>query len=167
MRRLGPVIAVVSTAAADPGAAAQQRRKALLRACHKAARDLGWDEEARRDAQAAFAGKESLKDFTAEELAAWAWELKRRGARIWVPEPPAGERRWEMISPAQMAEIERLAYALDLPGGPDGQAMRKFCEHTARVSHPRLLSRAKARDVISGLRRWLRHRERDGGRDHG
>lgn len=158
MRSIRHVVRVVSATGRGPEAAARERRLALLRACHQAARQLGWDEETRRDAQAAWAGKQSLAEFTDDELIGWAWRLKRLGANIWVPEPAERDRRWEMITTAQMAEIERLAHAMGW-GGPDTPEMRRFCQRTTGFSHPRLLTRAKATDVITGLRRWLRQRE--------
>lgn len=129
------------------------RRRALLGLAHKAAIDLGMDEQTRRMAQAAFAGHESLRDFSDEQLVAWCWELKRRGADIGIPAPaPLGGSGFGRPTPAQWATIERLVASLGL--SDDG--FRAFVKRTAGVDLPRFMTRADASKVITGLERWAR-----------
>lgn len=141
---------------AAPDAAA--RRRLLLGLAHKAAKQLGMDEETRRAAQAAFSGKASLKDFSDQELIAWCWELKRRGADIGIPgPPPKGGAGWDRPTPAQWATIERLAAALALTDA----GLAGFVKRTTGLDDPRFLDRRGASDVISGLTRWARSRGAD------
>lgn len=134
------------------------RRRQLLGLAHKAAAQLGMEEETRRAAQQAFAGKASLKDFTDAQLVAWCWELKRRGADIGVPAPPPkGGAGWERPTPAQWASIERLAAALGLSEG----ALAAFVQRTTGLSDPRFLTRRAATQVITGLDKWARGRGAD------
>lgn len=138
----------------DPSA----RRRVLLGLAHKAAAQLGMDEETRRAAQAAFAGKASLKDFSDRELVAWCWELKRRGADIGIPgPPPKGGLSWDRPTPAQWAMIERLAAALGLTDA----GLAGFVRRTTGLDDPRFMTRKDATDVITGLERWARSRGAD------
>src|SRR5690606_21646388 len=140
-----------------------KRRRVLLALAHKAAAQLGMDEEARRAAQAAFAGHASLRDFTDQQLLAWCWELKRRGADIGIPGPaPRGGQGWTRPTPWQWAEIERLALALGWDGLEDGRLLA-FVRRTAQVDGVRFLTRRQATGVITGLRRWVAQRERSAG----
>lgn len=134
-----------------------RRRRVLLGLAHLAAARLGLDEAARRAAQAAWCGKESLRDFTDAELVAWLWELKRRGAEIGIPAPPApGGEGLDRPSDRQRLEIERLAAALGL----DERGFSRFLRRSAGVDAPRFLDRRGASAAISGLRRWLAQRQR-------
>lgn len=139
------------------------RRRLLLGLAHKAAAQLGMDEETRRAAQKAFAGKASLRDYTDAELVAWCWELKRRGADIGIPGPPpkAGLGWWRPTE-AQWAEIERLSLAMGWSGLDDG-ALRGFVRRTCGVDDARFITRSQATAIISGLRRWLAQRQRHAG----
>lgn len=74
------VTAVVKPASSDAAEKKRQRRRTLLGVAHKGALQLGMDDDARRAAQEAFAGHPSLRDFSDQQLIAWCWELKRRGA---------------------------------------------------------------------------------------
>lgn len=140
-----------------------KRRRVLLALAHKAAAQLGMDEETRRAAQAAFAGHESLRDFTDQQLLAWCWELKRRGADIGIPAPPPrGGAGWGRPTEQQLAEIERLALAMGWSGLDDG-ALRGFVRRTCEVEDVRFITRGQATAVISGLRRWLAQRQRHAG----
>jgi hypothetical protein len=135
-----------------------ERRRALLGLAHKGAAQLGMDEETRRAAQRAFAGVESLKDFTDAQLVVWCWELKRRGADIGIPgPPPRGGTGWERPTEAQWATIERLAAALGLTEAGLAGFVRRSC----RVDDPRFLTRRQATEVITGLTRWARSRGAD------
>lgn len=141
---------------ARPDAAA--RRRVLLGIAHRAASLLGMDEDARRAAQAAFAGKASLRDFTDPELVAWCWELKRRGADIGIPAPPPkGGLAWDRPTPAQWATIERLSAALGLTDA----GLAGFVRRTTGLDDPRFLTRRGATEVITGLERWARSRGAD------
>lgn len=139
------------------------RRRLLLGLAHKAAAQLGMDEETRRAAQAAFAGHESLRDFSDRQLLAWCWELKRRGAEIGIPAPPPkGGAGWGRPTPAQLVELERLAIAIGWDGLDDAR-LRGFVRRTCEIDDLRFASKAQMSDLISGLRRWLRQRERRDG----
>lgn len=142
---------------------AKTRRRALLGVAHKAAAQLGMDEETRRAAQMAFCGKASLRDFTDAQLIAWCWELKRRGADIGIPAPPPrGGGGWGRPTDTQWAEIERLALRMGWSGLDDG-ALRSFVRRTCEVEDVRFITRGQATAVISGLRRWVAQRERSAG----
>lgn len=141
-----------------PLPATPDRRRLLLGLAHKAAAMLGMDEDTRRAAQAAFAGRESLKDFSDQQLVAWCWELKRRGADIGIPAPPPkGGLSWDRPTPAQWATIERLAAALDLTPS----ALAVFVKRTTGLDDPRFLTRRGATEVITGLEKWARSRGAD------
>jgi len=143
---------------------ANARRRLLLGLAHKAAAQLGMDEDARRAAQMAYAGKASLRDFTDSQLIGWCWELKRRGADIGIPgPPPRGGMGWERPTEAQWAEIERLTLAMGWSGLEDG-ALRGFVRRTCEVEDARFITRGQATALISGLRRWLAQRQRHAGR---
>lgn len=131
------------------------RRRVLLGLAHKAAAQLGMDEETRRAAQRAFCGHESLKDFSDRQLVAWCYELKRRGADIGIPAPPPkGGAGWYRPTAAQWATIERLAAAI----GIDEAALAAFVRRTTGLDDPRFMTRRDASDVISGLTRWAKGR---------
>ena|GEM_PF-2153573 len=135
-----------------------ERRRLLLGLAHKAAAQLGMDEETRRAAQMAFAGKASLKDYTDSQLVGWCWELKRRGADIGIPgPPPRGGMGWERPTEAQWATIERLATQL----GMTDAGLTGFVRRTCGVDDPRFLSRRMATEVITGLTRWAKSRGAD------
>jgi len=135
-----------------------KRRRTLLGLAHKAAAQLGLDEETRRAAQMAFAGKASLKDYTDSQLVGWCWELKRRGADIGIPgPPPRGGAGWERPTDAQWAAIERLAAQL----GMSEAGLAGFVRRTRGVDDPRFLTRRGATEVISGLTRWAKQRQGD------
>ena len=122
------------------------------------------DEQTRRAAQMAYAGKASLRDFTDPQLVSWCWELKRRGADIGIPgPPPRGGMGWERPTEAQWAEIERLTLAMGWSGLEDG-ALRGFVRRTCEVEDARFITRGQATALISGLRRWLAQRQRHAGR---
>lgn len=141
----------------------RERRRVLLGLAHRAAAQLGMDEDTRRAAQAAFAGKVSLRDYTDAQLLAWCWELKRRGADIGIPAPPPkGGTGWGRPTEAQLAEIERLALAMGWAGLDDG-ALRGFIRRTCAADDVRFVTRGQATAVISGLRRWLAQRQRHAG----
>ena len=142
---------------------AKTRRRVLLGVAHKAAAQLGMDEETRRAAQMAFAGKASLRDFSDAQLVGWCWELKRQGADIGIPAPPPrGGAGWGRPTEQQLAEIERLALAMGWSGLDDG-ALRGFVRRTCEVEDVRFITRGQATAVISGLRRWLAQRQRHAG----
>lgn len=134
------------------------RRRLLLGLAHKAAAQLGMDDETRRAAQMAFAGKASLKDFSDQQLIGWCWELKRRGAQIGIPAPPPrGGTGWERPTDAQWATIERLAASL----GMTDAALAGFVQRTTGLDDPRFLTRRGATEVITGLTRWAKSRGAD------
>ncbi|MDD3553239.1 MAG: DUF1018 domain-containing protein [Deltaproteobacteria bacterium] len=130
-------------------------RKTLLGLAHKAAKQLGWDEDLRREAQLAFNGKPSLKDYTDAELLAWLWRLKEWGADIGIPlqcSVPAQVTR-DRPTRAQIATIERLAASLGL----SEQALTIFVRRTTGgVGAVQWLDRRGASAVITGLERWAR-----------
>lgn len=135
-----------------------KHRRVLLGLAHKAASQLGMDEETRRAAQAAFAGRESLRDFSDAQLVAWCWELKRRGADIGIPAPPPmGGLAWDRPTPAQWATVERLAGALELTPA----ALAAFVKRTTGLDDPRFMTRRDASAVITGLEKWARGRGAD------
>jgi len=139
---------------------APERRRLLLGLAHRAAAQLGMDEDTRRAAQMAYAGKASLRDFTDGQLIGWCWELKRRGADIGIPgPPPKGGVGWERPTAAQWAEIERLMAQLGLTEA----GLTGFVRRTCGVDDPRFLTRRGATEVISGLRRWQAQRQRHAG----
>lgn len=134
------------------------RRRLLLGLAHKAAAQLGMDDETRRAAQMAFAGRSSLKDFSDQQLIGWCYELKRRGADIGIPAPPPrGGGGWERPTDAQWATIERLAASLGLTDG----ALAGFVRRTCGVDDPRFLTRRGATEVITGLGKWAKSRGAD------
>jgi hypothetical protein len=141
----------------------RERRRQLLGLAHKAALQLGMDEETRRAAQMAFCGKASLRDYTDSQLIAWCWELKRRGADIGIPAPPPrGAQGWGRPTEAQLAEVERLALRMGWSGLDDG-ALRGFIRRTCGADDVRFITRGQATAVINGLRRWLAQRQRHAG----
>lgn len=143
---------------------AAARRRVLLGLAHKAALQLGMDEDTRRAAQMSFAGHASLRDFTYAQLVAWCWELKRRGADIGVPAPPPrGGTGWGRPTQRQLAEIERLCLAMGWDGLDDG-ALRAFVRRTCGADDVRFATRRDATEIILGLRRWLAQRQRHAGR---
>lgn len=129
------------------------RRRLLLGLAHKAAAQLGMDDETRRAAQMAFAGQASLKDFTDQQLIGWCWELKRRGAQIGIPAPPPkGGTGWGRPTDAQWATIERLSASL----GMTDAALAGFVRRTCGVDDQRFLTRRGATEVITGLTKWAK-----------
>lgn len=144
-----------NTPAADK---ARERRRLLLGLAHKAAAQLGMDEDTRRAAQAAFAGRASLAEFSDRELLLWCWELKRRGADIGIPgPPPKGGTGWGRPTDAQLATIERLAASI----GIDDAALAGFVRRTTGMDDPRWLTQRSASRVITGLERWAKSRGAD------
>ncbi|MEO1766769.1 regulatory protein GemA [Thiobacter aerophilum] len=144
---------------------AKTRRRVLLGLAHKAAAQLGMDEDTRRAAQMAFCGKASLADYSDSQLIGWCWELKRRGAEIGIPAPPPkGGSGWGRPTEAQLAEIERLALRIGWSGLDDG-ALRGFVRRTCAADDVRFITRGQATAVISGLRRWLAQRQRHAGQE--
>lgn len=132
-----------------------ERRRLLLGLAHKAAAQLGMDEETRRAAQRAWAGHDSLKDFSDRDLLAWCWELKRRGADIGIPGPaPRGGQGWDRPTASQLAEIERLSALLGL----SESAMQTWLRRSVFVDDARFLTRQKASQAITGLRRWAKEK---------
>lgn len=128
------------------------RRKILLGLAHHAAKQLGWDDDLRREAQRAYNGKESLKDYTDAELVAWCWQLKAWGADIGIPlrsNIPQVVTR-DRATRAQMATIERLAVQLGLTD----QALTAFVRRTTGIGSLYWLDRSGATAVITGLERW-------------
>lgn len=127
-------------------------RKKMFGLAHMAAKQLGWDEDMRREAQQAYNGKPSLKDYTDTELLAWLWQLKEWGADIGIPlkrSVPAQVTR-DRPTPAQLATIERLAASLGL----SDQALAVFVRRTTGISSVQWLDRRGASAVITGLGRW-------------
>lgn len=136
----------------------RQRRRTLLGVAHKGALQLGMDEDARRAAQEAFSGHQSLRDFSDQQLIAWCWELKRRGADIGIPAPPPrGGSGWQRPTAAQAATIEHLCAALNLSEG----ALQAFVQRTTGVADARFMTKRMASEVITGLTRWARSRGAD------
>ncbi|MEW5885533.1 MAG: phage protein GemA/Gp16 family protein [Pseudomonadota bacterium] len=146
--------------ASAPRSEPRDRRRLLLGLAHKAALQLGMDEETRRAAQMAFAGKASLRDYSDGQLIGWCWELKRRGAQIGIPAPPPKSGTgWMRPTPQQVAEVERLALAMGWFGGLDDEALRGFVRRTCAVDDVRFVTRLQATALIAGLRRWLTQRQ--------
>lgn len=61
------------------------RRKTLLGLAHMGAKQLGMDDETRREAQVAHVGVASCAKMSDAQLLGWCWELKRLGAKIGIP----------------------------------------------------------------------------------
>lgn len=135
-----------------------ERRRLLLGLAHKGAAQLGLDEDTRRAAQAAFAGRESLKDFDDRQLIAWCYELQRRGADIGIPAPPPkGGSGWGRPTDAQWATIERFKALI----GMTDAGLAGFVKRTTGLDDPRFLTRRGATQVITGLERWAKSRGAD------
>ncbi|MDY0348746.1 MAG: DUF1018 domain-containing protein [Tenuifilaceae bacterium] len=137
-----------------------QRRRTLLHIAHKAATQLGWDEETRRDIQKTHTGHASCRDMSDTELAEWCWMLKDMGADIYVPNPaPRGGQDLTKPTTQQLAQIERLAFERGWKDGLDDGRLRGFVKHTAGVEDVRFASRKQATNIISGMRRWKQQGE--------
>lgn len=144
-------------------AARTDARRVLMGLAHKAAAQLGMDDETRRAVQQAVTGKASCKDMSEAELRRLLWHYKAKGADIGIPGPaPRGGQGWTRPTPWQWVEIERLALRMGWSGLDDG-ALRGFVRRTCDVADVRFLTRAQATAVISGLRRWVAQRERSAG----
>lgn len=144
-------------------AARTDARRVLMGLAHKAAAQLGMDDETRRAVQQAVTGKASCKDMSEAELRRLLWHYKAKGVDIGIPGPaPRGGQGWTRPTPWQWAEIERLALALGWDGLEDGRLLA-FVRRTAQVDGVRFLTRRQATGVITGLRRWVAQRERSAG----
>lgn len=130
------------------------RRRVLMGLAHKGATLLGLDDETRRAAQLNHTGIASCRDMSDGQLLDWCWELKRRGAEIGIPGPAPRAVALDRPTVPQLVELERLALAFGWMAGLEDRRLLGFVRHTAKVDHPRFLTRAQATDVISGLRRW-------------
>jgi hypothetical protein len=130
------------------------QRKTLLGLAHKAAKQLAWDEDFRREQQQAITGKYSCKDMSDAQLRRWLYHLKKLGANIFVPSPDTTGGDADRPTANQLAEIEKLSAEKGFNAGLDDPGLIKFIHHTARVSHPRFLTRKQASQVITGLRNW-------------
>lgn len=142
------------TAAPTPA----DRRRVLMGLAHKGAKLLGLDDDTRRAAQANHTGVSSCRDMSDGQLLAWCWELKHRGAKIGIPGPAPRAVAMDRPSVPQLAEIERLAGLFGWTDGLDDRRLLGFVQHTAKVDHPRFMTRAQATAVISGLMRWQKGR---------
>jgi len=131
-------------------------RRVLTGLAVMASKQLGWDDDMRRQMQRDKTGNESLRDMTDNELLDWCWHLKRMGAEIGIPHPPRkGGKRWDRPSTRQLGEIEQLALQMGWTDGLDDERLTKFIQHTATVDNVRFLMQWQATHVITGLRRWL------------
>lgn len=130
-------------------------RRALIGLAHKAAVLAGLSEDDRRALQQAKIGKASCAAMTDTELRRLLWHYKNVGVQIGVPNPKGkGGEGWQRPSPAQWAQIERLALDFGWTDGLDDGRLATFVARTAGVDALRFLSREGATKVISGLMRW-------------
>lgn len=130
-------------------------RETLMGLVHKAAVQLGLDEDIRRAMQQTITGKPSCRDMTENQLKQVAWHLKRLGADIGIPgQPLRGGNRWDRPTRPQLTEIERLALRFGWEQGLDDPSLLAFIQRTAKVDAVRFLTKRQASDVITGLRRW-------------
>lgn len=138
---------------------AAKNRHILLGLVHKAALQLGWDDDWRAAQQLAQCGHASCRDMSDAQLLAWCWKLKKLGAQIGIPSPakinalPHGPTR------SQLGEIQRLALTLGWQKGLDAPELAEFIRHTCKIDHPRWLSKDQASLTIIGLCRWLKQKE--------
>lgn len=134
-----------------------KQRKKLLAMAHMAPHQLGLSEDERRTVQREIGGSESCRHMSNASIRRLLWHYKRLGADIFVPGPCAEELKGRPTR-AQMREIERLAFAMGWEGGLDDPALRGFVKRTARVEHPKFMTRRQATHVITGLGKWLEGR---------
>jgi hypothetical protein len=128
------------------------RRRTLLHIAHKAADQLGWDDDMRRSIQETHTGHSSCRDMSDAQLARWCWKLKEMGADIYVPAPaPRGSQDLTKPTTRQLAQIERLAFERGWEDGLDDKMLRGFIKHTAKVDDIRFASRKKASFLITAL----------------
>jgi hypothetical protein len=128
------------------------RRRTLLHIAHKAADQLGWDDDMRRSIQETHTGHSSCRDMSDAQLTRWCWKLKDMGADIYVPDPaPRGGQDLTKPTTRQLAQIERLAFERGWEGGLDDKMLRGFIKHTAKVDDIRFANRKKASFVITAL----------------
>lgn len=139
---------------------ARDRRATLIAQAHLAARKAGLDDEERRALQHGVTGMASCQEMSVRQLVMLLDHYARLGVgvRASAPEAPAefagGPTRW------QLATIERLAWDQGWDGGLDDPALIRFVRRSAKVGHPRWLTRRMASAVITGLRRWQGQRAR-------
>jgi hypothetical protein len=122
----------------SPTPQAGERRRHIAR-FHAVARERRMDEAERRAFLKRRTGKTSCKELTDEELVDLVAWLK----------PTA--RQW--------SELSRLCRAMDF-GGFEDPRFRAFVTHTTKVADPAHLTRLAAQDLILGMRKWVKHRQR-------
>jgi phage gp16-like protein len=137
-----------------------ERRARLIAQAHMAARQAGLNDEERRAVQHGVTGLASCQEMSVRQLVMLLDHYARLGVgvRASAPEAPGefgvGPTRW------QLATIERLAWDQGWEGGLEDPALIRFVRRTAKVGHPRWLTRRMASAVITGLRRWHGQRAR-------
>jgi phage gp16-like protein len=99
---------------AAPAMAAGGRRNPMLAKVHLAAKELGLDEDARRDVLERVTGRRSAKDCTDLQLDAVLTEFRRLG---WKPQPRKGP------APARMGTAPILPRAADSPMARKARAL--------------------------------------------
>jgi hypothetical protein len=142
--------------------AKQPARANLLATYHAGAKTLYRDEHGRPDEdlrRAALArmtaangrpGKRSARDCTDAELRRVIAELRAAGAYDGQHRGGTGPDR---PTPEQWAAMAGLSRRRGWNGLDDAR-LQEFCEHTTGISSTRMLTRAQASAVITGLRRW-------------
>lgn len=138
------------------------RQRLIFAAC----RELGLDEETRRDLQLAATGKASMTEMSAADLKKVEAALKARG---WKPTAPKAGRKWR---PAETrADLRliwvlwgRLAAAGHVKG--DQAALHRFInsdrwwrKYGPAETHLKFLPQKRAADVIEALKDYCRRNQ--------
>lgn len=127
---------------------------------HMGAARLGYADEADyRGWLLELIGRCSLKECNDAELASIATTLRACGAleNPRIAPVQGGKGNGERPSRAQWARADSLCRQLGL-SGCDDPGFAAFVQRTARLDHPRFLTKATMSKVLTGLERWLKQR---------
>jgi hypothetical protein len=158
-----------SPKAAAPKRPAKDLRAADLAMIHMAAKrlfgEVGRGSAGRDDYEnwlQRHTGKRSAGDLTADERIAFVKVLRREGL---LKERGAGGVGKDRPTTEQWSHLGGMARQMGWPDGLEDPGLAAFVKRTAKVSHPRFLTRSQASAVITGLRNWLGQKAAQEGRD--
>lgn len=126
-------------------------RKGLIAKIKIGAKAIGLDDDTYRDFLAVHGGgQRSCTKMSDTQLKAVAAALAAKGA---YPDDSKGGAGDDRPTDAQRRKLAALARARGWDGLED-ERLVGFVQRTAKVEHPRFLTRAAMSAVISGLERW-------------
>jgi hypothetical protein len=141
-------------------------RTALLKMVHAGARRLGWDDATYRAWMKLHSTQSSCALCSDAELSHLVDLLRDLGAldpNPAAPLPPTGNP--EQPTPHQWRYALDLSRRLGMTGTAHDPDLIAFCQRTTKLASPRFLTRALMQDLIAGLERWHKSRQKRAGND--